>query len=286
MTTRSAVARLAVEPQPFGRSLRAWREARKRSQLDLALDANVSQRHLSFLESGRAQPSREMVLQLAEALDVPLRERNLLLGAAGFAPLYQERSLDDSAMAAVRQALDLTLKHHEPFPALVVNRSWEIVMQNEGATRFLALLGDPDEVWSRVDPGGGRNAMRLTFHPLGLQPLIRNWEQVATPLLARLQREVTVDPANTKLAAVFEEIVAYQGIPARWRNAAWVSPPLPILPLRLGMGDLDLEVFTMISTFGTAQDITADELRVETFFPADDFTARFLRGFAPAEPNG
>lgn len=288
MSSASALAGLAnlnIDSNPFGQSLRAWRDARKISQLDLALDARVSQRHLSFLESGRAQPSREMVLQLAEALDVPLRERNILLKTAGFAPLYQERNLESAEMSVVRQALELTMKHHEPFPALVINRSWGMVLRNEAADRFLGLFGDAEQVWAGVDPSGEHNALRLTFHPHGLQPLLRNWEQVATLLLCRLHREVASDPANAKLRGIFEEIAAYPGIPPRWRSAAWASPPPPILPLEIALGDDSLKLFTMLSTFGTAQDITADELRVETFFPADDFSADFFRRLATASPS-
>jgi hypothetical protein len=135
-------------------------------------------------------------------------------------------------------------------------------------------------VWKRVDPTGKYNVMRMTFHPAGMQPLIRNWEQAATLLLSRLQREVTAEPANQTLRQLFDDICAFPGVPTQWRSKVWQSVPPPILPLEIGMGDLALKVFTMISTFGTALDVTADELRVETFFPADDFSAQFFRGLA------
>lgn len=266
-----------TEAPAFGALLKSWRGIRKRSQLDLALDASVSQRHLSFLESGRAQPSRDMILQLAEVLDIPLRERNQLLHAAGFAPLYQERGLDNADMAAVKQALEMMLSHHEPFPALVVDRQWNLVLRNSAADRFIGLLGDQEQVWQQVDPSGQYNVMRMTFHPAGMQPLLKNWEQTATLLLSRLQREVTADPANAPLRALFDDICALPAIPPQWRNRVWNSAPPPILPLEIGMGNVALKVFTMISTFGTALDVTADELRVETFFPADDFSAQFFR---------
>lgn len=266
------------EPPPFGRLLRQWRDLRKRSQLDLALEASVSQRHLSFLESGRAQPSREMVLQLAEVLGVPLRERNLLMRAAGFAPIFQQRALQNNEMKAVREALELMLQHHEPYPALVVNRQWDMVMSNGPAQRFTAMLGEPDELWRRVDPSGGRNVMRMTFHPQGMQPRLRNWAQVAPLLLSRLQREVAADPTHLALRQVLADVCQFPGVPETWHHQGWVLPmPPPIFPLEYDLGEHTLRLFSMVSTFGTALDITAEELRVETFFPADDFSRDFLR---------
>lgn len=276
----SAHSTASGDTPSFGALLKSWRGTRKRSQLDLALEAGVSQRHLSFLESGRAQPSRDMILQLADVLDIPLREQNQLLHAAGFAPLYQERGLDSTDMAAVKQALEMTLRHHEPYPAVVVDRQWNLVLRNAAADRFIGLLGDQEKVWQQVDPSGHYNVMRMTFHPAGMQPLLQNWEQTATLLLSRLQREVTADPANAALRALFDNICALPAIPAQWRNRVWNSVPPPILPLEIGMGNVALKVFTMISTFGTALDVTADELRVETFFPADEFSAQFFRTLA------
>lgn len=265
---------------PFAQLLKGWRERRKCSQLDLALDAGVSQRHLSFLESGRAQPSREMILQLAEVLDVPLRERNQMLNAAGFAPVFSQRTLDNDEMNAVRQALEMMLRHHEPFPALVVNREWNLVMANDAAVRFISLLGDPDDVWQRVDPSGGRNVMRMTFHSAGMQPLLRNWDQAATLLLSRLQREVAADPTHTALRELFDDLSQMPHVVQQWHNTPWNETPPPILPLALGLGDQTLNIFTMISSFGTALDITAEELRVETFFPMDDFSRAFFQQLA------
>jgi transcriptional regulator with XRE-family HTH domain len=265
----------------FGALLRQWRGVRKRSQLDLALEASVSQRHLSFLESGRAQPSREMVLQLAEALDVPLRERNLLMHAAGFAPFFQQRALQTDEMKTVREALGLLLQHHEPFPALVVDRQWNMVMCNAAADRFIAMLGQPDDLWMRVDASGSRNVMRMTFHPDGMQPRLKNWAQVAKLLLTRLQREVAANPTHHGLRELLADVTQLPGVPAEWRQQEWLTAmPPPIFPLEMDLGANTLRVFSMISTFGTALDITADELRVETFFPADDFSREFFRMLA------
>ncbi len=301
-------AELSTASRPFGDLLRGWRRARKLSQLNMALEAGVSQRHVSFLESGRAQPSREMVLQLAGALDVPLRERNVLLQTAGFAPLYRERGLDSADMAAVRHALQMMLDHHEPLPAVVINRGWELVLANAAAQRFLgaftpnglakpAMPTKPDangdessSVSSRAASGSaadrqaGRetalNLMRFTFHHRGLQPLVANWEEVGPLLLSRLQREVAADPANSLLRELYEEILEYPAVAPAWRNTVWPATPPPILHLEVRVGDVALKLFTMISTFGTAQDVTAEELRVESFFAADEATTAFFTALA------
>lgn len=255
----------------FGQLLKGWRTTRKLSQLDLAIEADVSQRHLSFLESGRSQPSRDMVLILAEALDIPLRERNTLLTSAGFVALYRERDLDGDDMKSVRQALNLTLKHHEPYPAIVVNKDWDMLLMNQAAERMYSALGDPDTVWAKVDPSGNKNVLRYTFHPEGMQPHIKNWNQVVNVIINRLQREVALEGGGGKLQALLEEVSAYPGMP-KLSATIWQAPPPPILPMEVEIAGMPLKTFTMISTFGTPQDITTDELRLETFFPADPFT--------------
>jgi transcriptional regulator with XRE-family HTH domain len=262
---------------PFGSLLKAWRAARRYSQLELASETQVSQRHLSFLESGRANPSRDMVLHLAQVLRVPLRERNDLLVAAGFAPLYPERALDDTGMAVIRQALETTLRHHEPFPALVVDRQWNIVLHNAAVDRLIGLLGEPARVWKMVDPAGGRNLMRLTLHPKGLQPLVVDWPGTATALLMRLQAEVQANPANTGLQELLVDLRALPGVPSTGHTAGAQSMmQVPVLTLKLRQGNATLEFFSMICTFGTALDLTADELRLELLFPSDDITTQFL----------
>lgn len=271
--------------QPFGPLVRRWRELRKRSQLELALEAGVSQRHLSFLESGRARPSRDMVLQLAEALEVPLRERNRLMHAAGYAPVFQQRPLQHDEMKAVREALSLMLDHHAPYPAIVLNRQWDMLMCNAPVERFLALLGPPEDLWRRVDPSGRRNVMRMSFHPEGPRRHMLNWPQVACQLLARLHREVAADPAHESLRALLDEIGSTPGVPADWREPEYTQPmPPPIFPLVYRLGGQTLKTFSMLSAFGTPLDITAEELRVETFFPADDFTREFFHALAAHAP--
>lgn len=262
----------------FGSLLKAWRSARRYSQFELASETEVSQRHLSFLESGRANPSRDMVMHLAQVLHVPLRERNDLLIAAGFAPLYPERPLGDDGMAAIRQALETTLRHHEPFPAMVVDRQWNVVMHNAAIDRLIGLLGPPARVWKAVDPSGRRNLMRLSLHPKGLQPLVVDWPQTAGVLLARLQAEEQANPANTGLRTLLSELRTLPGMPAPAQAVAVAPPQVPVLSLKLRQGSTTLELFSMVCTFGTALDLTADELRLELLFPNDETTAKFLRG--------
>lgn len=265
---------------PFARLLKSWREARKCSQLDLALASRISQRHVSFMESGRARPSRDMVLQLSEALEIPLRERNTLLNAAGFAAMYRETDLKAPAMAPVREALQLMLDHHEPNPVSVVDRAWNVLMINRAMLRVFSLAGDPTQLWHRVCGNGPHNVLKMTFHPEGFRPYILNFEAAAPVLLARTRREAAAT-GSQPLQDLLDEILGYPGIPAEWRAPSPdAPPPPPVLPLHLAKGETQLKLFSMISTFGTPQDITTDELRVESFFPADAPTAELLRKLA------
>ncbi|MGQ0619750.1 MAG: helix-turn-helix domain-containing protein [Panacagrimonas sp.] len=255
----------------FGRLLRECRRTRRLSQLDLALNAEVSQRHLSFLESGRARPSRDMVVLLAQALDLPLDTRNRLLNAAGFAQLYPRRSLDAGAMLPVRMALERMLAAHEPFPAVVVDRAWNLVMSNRAAPKLFALLGGLEAMSARV---GGTNLLRLTLHPQGLRPFIANFEEMAVPLLARTAREAADHPA---LDALLQEVLRYPGLPARSRVVDWAAPMLPVLPTRFVVGGVELSLISTLTSFGTPLDETADELRIENLFPADEASEGLLR---------
>ena len=256
-------------PVHVGEHLREWRQRRHLSQLDLAVDAEISARHLSFVETGRATPSREMVLKLAERLDVPLRERNVLLVAAGFAPAFPQRSLDDPMLKSARQAIDLVLKAHEPNPALAYDRHWNLVTANRMVAPLLdgipeRLLGQP------------LNVLRLAFHPEALAPRTVNLAEWCGHLLERLHRqcEATADPELIKL---YNDLKAYP-MPAR---AAPMPPDNNVaIPLRLRHKG---EVLSFISTtmvFGTPVDVTLSELALETFFPADDLTAARMRQIA------
>jgi len=267
------------ERPAFAALLRSWRESRRQSQLELALAAGISQRHLSFLELGRARPSREMVLQLGEALDVPLRDRNALLAASGFTPQYRESALDGEGMAAVREALQLLITHHEPYPAVVVDRAWNVMMVNAAVHRVFGMFGDLDALWRRVCPSGPRNILKLTFHPEGARPYIANWLDAAPVLIARTRREAEMT-GSAALRQLLDEVLAYPGVPAEWRIPQWTAPTPPVLPVEFARDGQRLKLFSMISTFGTPQDITTDELRVESFFPADADSAALLRRLA------
>jgi transcriptional regulator with XRE-family HTH domain len=248
------------------------------SQLDLALAAGVSQRHVSFLESARANPSRTMVLQLSETLDIPLRDRNRLLAAAGFAPVFSARPLDDPQMAQVMRAIAMMLSAHEPFPALALDRAWNIVLSNRAFDRLGTMLGD--DIWQRVG-GGQRNLMRLFFHPQGLRNHVTNWSAVG-PLVwqrARQEAEALDDP---NMRAVLDDLAELQEPDILWSAAD--AALLPVMPFDLAIGGRTISMFAIIATFGTAQDVTAEELRIETLFPADAATEALFRGVS-APPN-
>lgn len=253
---------------PIGELLRQWRERRRLSQLDLALAAEVSTRHLSFIETGRSRPSREMVLRLAEPLDLPLRERNHLLLAGGYAPVYAETALAAPALAAVRVALRQVLVGHEPYPAVVVDRGWHLVDANAGVALFTegiapTLLAPPV------------NVLRVSLHPDGLAPRIVNLGEWRAHLLGRLRRQValTADPDLRRLQSELRAYPCHQPEPA-------IEVPGPgdiVVPLRLRHGDRELAFFSTVATFGTPLDITIAELAIESFYPADPATAAFLR---------
>jgi len=271
---------IVSEGSAFTVLVKKWRKLRKLSQLDLSLDAGISQRHISFMESGRSKPSREMVLGLCEAMELPLRERNSLLNAAGFAPIFKERKLESEEMKVIHQALDMSLAHHEPYPAIVADRNWNLIKANQAAIRFMGLLGDLEQVWKKVDPRGGKNVYRMTFHPDGMKPLISNWKELARTLLQRLQREVNADPDNEPLRDLLREVSEQSGVDLSLGLPDMISPLAPVLPMEMTAGGVTLKVFSMISTFGTALDITAEELKIETFFPADEFTENFFKTIA------
>jgi len=271
----STTATTIPEPQ-IGPLLRHWRAARRMSQLDLALEANVSARHVSFVETGRSQPSREMVIALAQVLDVPPRERNTLLLSAGYAPLYRETDLAAPAMAPIRQALALILRQQDPFPTVALDRTWQIVMANAAWARVAALGGVGTLAPYTVLPAPRPNILRMLFDPAGLRPLVANWESVARIMLHRARHEATDNPAS---AALVTELCAMPGVPASWREPDRDAPQHGglLVPVTLRLGDQTARLFSTITTLGTAQDITLQELHIESFFPADDPTEALLR---------
>ena len=266
-----------VQSAPFGRLLRVWRGARGKSQLALAIDAGVSTRHLSFVETGRASPSRDMVIMLAEALDVPLRDRNALLEAAGFAPIYRTTALEADAMAEVRHVLDRMLEASEPNPTLVVNRRYDILLANRAAHR---LIGGLAPAWR-----GPGNVIELLLAPNGIRPAIVNWAEITTHVVHRVRNELSasqqLDDADR---AMLDRIVAIDG-ELRAATPAATRPPTLLVPMRLRHGDQRIDLFTTITTLGTPLDITLQELRIETLFPADEPSRRALQAICePAEP--
>jgi transcriptional regulator with XRE-family HTH domain len=244
-----------------GDLLKAWRGKRRMSQFDLSLAAEVSTRHLSYVETGRSKPSRAFLLHVAEHLDVPLRGRNDLLVAAGYAPLYGETTLDDPAMAQVRQALDLVLAKHEPYPALVVDRVWNLVLANNGAAM---LFEDLDPTFLVGTP----NVLRASLHPDGLARRIEDFDVFSGHLLSRLRRQVALT-GDDQLTALYDELSVLPGVVTA---EPFTDHPGVVLPVRIRSRHGVLSFFTTAATFGTAADVTLSELTVESFFPADEPT--------------
>jgi transcriptional regulator with XRE-family HTH domain len=249
----------------LGVLLRRWRAVRHLSQLDLALDSDISTRHLSCIETGRAQPSREMVLRLAEALQVPLRERNALLLAAGYAPLYRHTDLDTQEAEAARRAVELLMAQLEPYPVLVLDRHWNTLRMNAGAKRFLALFPG-------CDSGTPHNGVRLVFQPQGLRPFIENWDVVAARIIRRLHREVADNPSDEKLKRLLQELLDYPEVPSRWRMLDLDGAPPPFLTINYRCQNSTFRFFSFLTSLGTPLDVGLQELRIESFFPADEAT--------------
>src|SRR5215470_212338 len=256
----------------IGDHLREWRQRRRLSQLDLALEADISAKHLSFLETGRAQPSRDMVLHLAERLDIPLRERNVLLLSAGYAPVFANRSLDDPALRHVRHAVDLVLKGHEPYPALAVDRHWTLVAHNAAVPALIASA-DPSLLVPPV------NVLRLSLHPKGLAPRIANLPEWRAHLLMRLRQQIDVT-ADGALIKLLDELSGYPAPGGGKAPRGTVKDEYAgvVVPLQFNTEAGVLSFFSTTTIFGTPVDVTLSELAIESFFPADSATAELLRG--------
>lgn len=258
--------------------LRSYRVARRLSQEALADAAEVSTRHLSYVENGRSKPSREMVLVLASALDIPLRERNRLLHAAGFAPAYEASDLDGPELVHIRKALDHMLDHHEPFPCLVFDRTWRVLFANRGANRvFGAVLGLPSG-FSLV----GADAMALIFEPESpLRAVIVDFDAFAREMIERLVRDAERDPGEGGPRSVLERVLAHPGVAQAARAARHATkPPAVAVPFHVRRGDTELRFFTTITTLGTALDVTAEAIKIETYFPLDDATDAYVRSLS------
>lgn len=246
----------------LGPLLKQWRERRRMSQEALALEAGVSSRHLSFVETGRAQPSRELLFALLRNLEVPLRARNEVLLAAGLAPVYRETPFDAPAMAQVRRAIDFMLRQQEPHPAIVLDRHWNVLQANAAMQRFLELFLSEEEARA----AGAPNVMRLTYHPMGLRNWIVNWEETASAYIQWLHRDLlrTGDP---KTAELLQELFSYPGIPQQWLALDLDAATAPFLAMHFRKGESEFRFFTTIASLGTPYDITLHELRIEFFFP-------------------
>ena len=261
----------------FGPRLRWWRDRRGLSQLDLAGTAGTTQRHLSFLESGRAAPSREMILRLAAALDLPLRQQNALFLAAGYAPVWRESNLAAPELARVNSALDYMLTQQEPYPAFVVDRRWNLLRASAGAGRLVEFLTGPAP--ADASPGEPVNLAVALVSPDGLRPLIVNWQEVALYFLRGVQADAIAD-ATADTADLLRRLLAFPGVPALWQSVPPEAEPAPVLSIHFRRGETSLRLFTTIATLGTPHDVTLQEIRIESFFPADDATARSLHDWA------
>jgi transcriptional regulator with XRE-family HTH domain len=272
----NTMSKTNLDRQPvneLGALLRDWREVRGVSQLDLSLDAGISQRQISFIESGRSVPGRQTLLDIAQSLDVPLRERNVLLLAAGYAPMYSEAGWSAQEMALVTRAARRVLEQHEPYPAIVMDRYWNVLMTNDAAPRFFNRFID------MAARSGPRNLLHLMFDPHGMRPHIADWATVARSLIQRVRREAVgrvVDPQTQQL---LDALLAYPGVQPEWQSQAFTgsASSLPMVPLGFLKDGAVLNYFSMITTVGTPLTVASQELRIECLFPADDATeARHL----------
>lgn len=264
--------------EAFGAQLRSWRMARRVSQEQLAARAGVSARHLSFVENGRSQPSREVVLALAGALDVPLRERNTLLTAAGFAAAYRASPLDAEDLVPLRRAIDHVLAQQEPYGAAVLDGNWNILRLNQGAARLF-------QHFPPATPEGmvaARNLMLGIAHPGALQPYIVNWVEVAGHLVARLHRDIAARPADEDLQKLLASVLAQPNVPSEWRVPAPGRSTAPFVTIHLRTPALEVRLFSMLTSIGTPLDVTAEEIHIESYFPADAATEAILRAAAVA----
>jgi transcriptional regulator with XRE-family HTH domain len=274
----SVATDLTERPSLFGRRLKRWRQLRGLSQFALAEAAGVSARHLGFVEIGRAQPSRALVLRLGAALDLSLRERNALLLAAGFAPAFEARAISEPILSEARRALEQILAQQEPFPAVVMDRGWNIVMRNEAAVRMRRAMVRDDEALAAGE--AARNAICAMFHPKLYRPWILNWEEVAADLLMRLRNEAAEAPPDDPAARLLAEVLGYPGAPEL--RPVELRPNRPLMHVEMRRGDLRIAYFSTLTTFGTPQDLTLQELRLKSFFPPDHEAAETFRRLAAA----
>ena len=256
----------------FGKILKEWRNRRSLSQLDLAIISQVSQRHISFLESGRSKPSQEMVLKLATVLEIPLRQQNLMLSAAGFAPIHTETDLSSPEMTLICKALNFVLSQQEPYPAIVIDRYWNLLLSNKAATRLLNTFIAPEKLQTLFCIDEKINLMRVMFDSRGLRPFIVNWEACAAHLLQRVHREANSSIVSEQSHSLFDELISYPGISNLWNNSTLSTQNDLVLSIHLQKNHVNWRFFSTIATLGTPYDITLQEIRIECLFPADEIT--------------
>lgn len=262
-----------MEELAFASMLKSWRRKRQLSDLELAEEVEISPRHLSFMESGRSRPSRDIVLNLASALSMPLRDRNAMLEAAGFEPAYRETDLDSDEMETVRRTLTTILERAEPNPTLVLDRLWNVRMANASARHILELFVAEPEAMGEVP-----NILHMTLHPGGIRQHIRNFEEVATRILRRLRLDARASRAGSELRQLLAKVESFGEMPAAREAAERAESASPFIPLELVKEGLELSLFTTITTLGTAKDITLHDLRIETYYPNDEATEAYLNG--------
>jgi transcriptional regulator with XRE-family HTH domain len=269
-------------PNELGALLRHWRDMRGRSQIELSIDTGVSQRHISFIESGRSIPSRQTLMDIAQGLDIPLRERNALLLAAGYAPIYSEGAWNAQEMQSVNSALRRILRQHDPFPALVLDRYWNVLMTNESAPRFFNCFVD---MAARQGP---RNMLRLMFDPQGMRPFVANWESVAQSLIQRVYRESVGRVVDDQTRELFAALLAFPDVKAEWQTHKCldVAPVTPVIPMSFIKDGMVLNYFSMVTTVGTPQTVAAQEVRIECMFPLDGATETHHVAMMGTAPTG
>lgn len=255
-----------------GSLVKDWRTTRRMSQMTLAFEANVSPRHLSYVETGKSQPSAMLLARLSDALDIPLRERNTLLTAAGYAPKYSSTSLTDRELTPVRDAIDCILKQQEPYPAFVMDRYWNVLMTNDAAGRVLGTV--------RGDAPKHMNILHQVFDPECMRPFVENWEDVAGDLIGHLHGDIAANPSDTAARELLADILKYPDIPTAWQEREPGKAPLPLLTTHFKHESGGLSFFSTITTFGTPRDVTLAEIRIECLYPVDAYTTEFCKKLA------
>ncbi len=266
---------ISNEEITFGNLLKYWRKQRNFSQLDLALASDVSQRHISFLESGRANPSQDMILQLATVLDIPLREQNIMLTTAGFAPIYSESDLSSPEFEPIRKALDFIMLSQTHSPVLIMDRYWNLIQSNPASQRLINWLINSEDL-QNFFYDGKINLMRLMLHPQGLKPFVVNWKEIASHLIKRIYREAIANGNNEQTMQFYQEFLTYPDVPQLWKLSHSHTWQLPLLTVNFLKDGINLNFFSAIATLGTPHDIMLQELRIETLFPADEVTQQNL----------